>query len=142
MRRLALGDRGSDELYSMIWRCGQCYSCKARCPRNNSAGSGVLALRESAIRDGKAPASVMQMYSVLRKNLYEKGETFTPSILSDTVLKKFGPRTYRRCSGNAERRVRLGYGRDDARETPVPDRSMAEIRAIMKLTGYGEDGME
>lgn len=33
-----------------IWYCGQCFSCKTRCPRGNNTASIVLALRRLSIR--------------------------------------------------------------------------------------------
>ena len=36
----------------MIWACGQCMSCRARCPRGNTAGEVILILRKYAIQLG------------------------------------------------------------------------------------------
>ena len=130
MRKLQLGDRAA--LTHLLWRCGQCYSCAARCPRNNSVGSGILALREAAIAAGLEPPEIKAVAAMLRKNVYERGETFQPYML--TFLEEFGPRTIRRCSGNRAKRVRLGFDADDAREKPIPEESMREIRALMDMT--------
>lgn len=137
MNRLSMGDAGS--LGESIWKCGQCYSCKSRCPRNNSAAAAVLALREEALRRGLVPESIRRVAIALRRNLYERGETFLPGTLTKDALAAFGPRTAMRCSGNLERRVRLGYERDDARACRIPDGSMAEIRHILEATGCREE---
>jgi len=135
MRKLQLGDRAS--LTDLLWRCGQCYSCASRCPRNNSVGAGILALREAAIAAGRAPPAINKVAALLRKNLYDRGETFLPSTF--TFLGEFGPRTIKRCKDNRKRRVRLGFGRDDAHAHPVPDGAMREIRAILDMTWPGGD---
>ena len=90
MRKLQLGD--TDSLMEVVWKCGQCYSCRARCPRNNSVALGVLAMREACIARGLAPEQIMSVVRMIRKNLYERGETFLPSMFD--FLREFGPRTY------------------------------------------------
>lgn len=35
-----------------IWYCGECMSCKTRCPRNNAPGLLIMALRSLSIRTG------------------------------------------------------------------------------------------
>jgi heterodisulfide reductase subunit C len=37
---------------NMIWYCGECMSCKTRCPRNNAPGLIIMALRALAMRTG------------------------------------------------------------------------------------------
>jgi heterodisulfide reductase subunit C len=136
MRKLQLGQK--DTLTHLLWRCGQCYSCASRCPRNNSVASGILALRESAISTGRAPENIKGVAAMLRKNLYERGETFQPYMFD--FLAEFGPRTTERCSDNLARRVRLGFDRDDARALPIPADAMDEIRALLDMTWPGGDG--
>jgi heterodisulfide reductase subunit C1 len=36
----------------MIWYCGECMSCKTRCPRNNAPGLIIMALRALSMRTG------------------------------------------------------------------------------------------
>jgi heterodisulfide reductase subunit C len=136
MRKLQLGQK--DALKDLIWRCGQCYSCAARCPRNNSVAAGILALRESAIAAGLAPKNIKGAAATLRRNLYERGETVLPRTFD--FLEEFGPSTTERCRDNRDRRARLGFDRDDARARPIPENSMREIRALMDMTWPGGDG--
>jgi heterodisulfide reductase subunit C len=138
MRKLQLGD--TDTLMQVVWKCGQCYSCRARCPRNNSVALGVLAVREACIARGLAPEQIMSVVRMIRKNLYERGETFLPYMFN--FLSEFGLRTYARCRDNDEKRVRLGFDRDDARAQRIPEESMAEIRKIMEMTGYSCGDMD
>lgn len=132
MRKLQLGDFKG--LMQNVWKCGQCYSCMARCPRNNSVALGVLAMREASIAMGLAPEGIIAVASMIRKNLYERGETFLPYMFN--FLNELGPRTYARCHNNDKKRVRLGFDREDARMRRIPKGSMAEIRKIMEMTGF------
>lgn len=136
MRKLQMGD--IDSLMQSAWKCGQCYSCRARCPRNNSVALGVLALREASIERGLAPEQITSVIRLIRKNLFERGETFLPYMFN--FLGEFGPRTFARCCDNDKKRMRLGFDRDDARVQRIPDESMAEIRMIMEMTGYAGRG--
>jgi heterodisulfide reductase subunit C len=49
--------RDSDKIRELlisdtIWYCGECMSCKTRCPRNNAPGLLIMALRALSIRTG------------------------------------------------------------------------------------------
>ena len=132
MRKLQMGD--IDSLMRSVWKCGQCYSCRARCPRNNSVAMGVLALREASIARGLAPEQITSVVQLIWKNLYERGETFLPQMFN--FLDEFGQRTSARCRDNDKKRIRLGFDSDDARVQRIPEESMAEIRMIMEMTGY------
>lgn len=136
MRKLQMGD--TDALMEAVWKCGQCYSCSARCPRNNSVALGVLAVREASIARGLAPERIMSVIGMIRNNLYERGETFLPAMFN--FLSEFGLRTYARCRDNDKRRTRLGFDREDARVQRIPEESMDEIRRIMEMTGYSGRG--
>ena len=96
----------------------------------------VLALRTEAVQGGTAPESIMKVYGAIKTNLGSKGVTMVPAMFDDELLRAFGARTYGRCSGNGEKRMRLGYVKDDARRVPIPDESLEEIRAILALTGF------
>jgi len=37
---------------NMIWYCGECMSCKTRCPRSNAPGLLIMALRALSVRTG------------------------------------------------------------------------------------------
>lgn len=124
MRRLLLGELKSPEMRELIWKCGQCYSCRARCPRNCSAGACIAALRAEAVKEGRAPEDIRVISEILKNNLYSKGETFLPGMIETGRL--------------TEKRKRLGYPEDDARRIPMALGSLEEVRKIMRLTGYLE----
>ena len=135
MRRMAVGDVDALVTGEEIWRCGQCYSCAARCPRDNSAATAILALRTPALTKNPGIDHIRHMEAHVKKNLYDTGETILPATLS-LPLEEFGERTVRRCSGNGEKRLRLGYPSDNARPVPIPEDALAEIRCLLKETGF------
>ena len=49
--------RDNEKIYelltgNMIWYCGECMSCKTRCPRSNAPGLIIMALRALSMRTG------------------------------------------------------------------------------------------
>jgi heterodisulfide reductase subunit C len=115
------------EVKENIWKCGQCYSCRARCPRNCKAGLGVLAIQTESVSDEDAPPELLKLGEDVKKNLYLRGETFLPSTLELDDKTEW-----------MEKRRRLGYPDEDAHQKPVPADAMDEIRKILKLTGFTE----
>ena len=139
MRRFMLGDVYTEDLNELIWKCGQCYSCRARCPRNCKAGLGVLALQTRSVLEGNAPPEIIDISEKIKNNLYFKGETFLPSTLDINLLNEFGEQTYNRCFDNNVKRERLGFKHDDARSVPIPEDALIEIREILRATGFVGD---
>ena len=60
MKQVAL-DRESLIESDLIWKCGQCYSCRSRCPRNNGVAIVILSLREEAMRRGIVPENIKKV---------------------------------------------------------------------------------
>ena len=118
MRHFSANEVNTKEINEIIWKCGQCYSCRARCPRNCKAGLGVLALLSKSVNEGNAPKEILHLSEKIRNNLYSKGETFLPSTPDFDLIKEFGEQTYNRCSTNGKKRERLGFKEDDARDSP------------------------
>ena len=139
MRRFMLGDVYTKDLNELIWKCGQCYSCRARCPRNCKAGLGVLALQTRSVLEGNAPPEIIDISEKIKNNLYFRGETFLPSTLDIDLLNEFGEQTYNRCFDNNVKRERLGFKHDDARSVPIPEDALIEIREILRATGFVGD---
>ena len=134
-----LGDVYTEDLNELIWECGQCYSCRARCPRNCKAGLGVLALQTRSVLEGNAPPEIIDISEKIKNNLYFRGETFLPSTLDINLLNEFGEQTYNRCFDNNVKRERLGFKHDDARSVPIPEDALIEIREILRATGFVGD---
>jgi heterodisulfide reductase subunit C len=60
IRQVMLGAREEVLSAPVIWRCVQCYSCTAKCPQNVKFREVMKALREMAVAEGHADASVLQ----------------------------------------------------------------------------------
>jgi heterodisulfide reductase subunit C len=132
MRHFIFGEIHIPEIKEVIWKCGQCYSCRARCPRNSKAGLGVLALQTESVRQGQAPPEILGLEKKVKNNLYYRGESFLPSTLN---LENFQEKTRKHWQANTRRRERLGFTAEDSRSTPLPRAALEEIRKIMELTG-------
>ena len=119
MRKFTQDEFYTDEVNEIIWKCSQCYSCRARCPRNCKAGLGVLALQSHSYLSGNAPPEINRIGDKIKHNLYNKGETFLPSTLSIDIETEFGQKIYHRCLNNSKKREDLGYLSDDSRNIPI-----------------------
>lgn len=58
IRQVLLGMRKEVLCSPVIWRCIQCYSCTAKCPQNVKFREIIRALREMAVAEGFADASL------------------------------------------------------------------------------------
>jgi len=128
---------------NQIWYCGECMSCKTRCPRNNAPGLLIMALRALSIRTGLFTESEKgrQMLAVKRSIgdwilkygycLYreemtiedhpEQGPTWEwQNANLDTLFERFGVK-YR------------GDGPGPMRK--IPEDALHELRQIFDVTG-------
>lgn len=60
IRQVLLGLRDETLSSPMLWRCIQCYACTSKCPQNVKFREIMRALREMAVAEGKADASLLQ----------------------------------------------------------------------------------
>ena len=60
IRQVLLGMRAGVLSSPVIWRCVQCYSCTAKCPQNVRFREVMRALREMAVAEGFARASLLE----------------------------------------------------------------------------------
>jgi heterodisulfide reductase subunit C len=123
----------ADELAKdpLIWRCGQCYTCNSRCPRNNTPASIILNARNRAYKEGYAPNELYQSAKSMFQSLISSGVTISPELLKKDLgwfnklvdqdkLKKL--------------RAELGLPPLHARDIAIPTKALNEIRTILKLT--------
>lgn len=137
MRRFMFSEVESPEMEELIWKCGQCYSCRIRCPRNCKVGLGVLALQSENVLKGNVPSDVLLFVQKVKENIFDKGETILPDTMGVYILKELGDGTYQKFSKNIFKREKLGFLKDDTRRISLSNDSLKEIRAIMELTGMG-----
>jgi heterodisulfide reductase subunit C len=79
-----------------IWMCGQCMSCKVRCPRNNCPGLIISVLRKFSQETGAFTKSRLgrQQYLVLKNlgtNIFKFGYCTHPSTVIPTTHPEQGP---------------------------------------------------
>lgn len=126
-----------------IWYCGECMSCKTRCPRGNTPGGVIMALRKLAQKHGYFVQSEKgrQQYALQRvigHQILEVGYCVTP----DTVIPEMHPEQgpvwewiYRNRTSFLDR-VHSNYNREGAGANRQIDRqSLAELNAIFDVTG-------
>lgn len=130
---------GSD----MIWYCGECMSCKTRCPRGNTPGLIIMALRKLAQEEGTFVNSEKgrQQYALKRvidTHILERGYCVTPDLVKPEMHPEQGPVwewVYDHMDDVLER-VHANYRKPGAgalRE--VDEESMKELHRIFDVTG-------
>jgi len=126
-----------------IWYCGQCMSCKARCPRKNAPGVVVSALRYWSQKTGLFAKSKMGRNQVLIKqsigqNIYDLGYCVHPSKLTKEAHPEQGP-VWEWIFNNREKAYSLVNANIDKEGAgpmrKISDDAVNEIHSILKGTG-------
>lgn len=130
---------GSDS----IWYCGQCMSCKTRCPRENCPGLIITVLRKISQETGAYTQSRLgrQQYllrKVIGNNILKYGYTLHPSNVKPGDHPEQGPvwkwifenatEVYKVVGANLD-----GEGPGTLRK--INDETLGELHAIFKHTG-------
>ena len=126
-----------------IWYCGECLSCKTRCPRNNTPGYIIQALRHLSHLTGLFTRSEKGRQSLAIKRtvgdeMLLSGYCMHVDRISAVLHPEQGPvwdwvrenpaETIGRCGGNVH-----GAGAGALRE--IPEDALAELRNIFYVTG-------
>jgi len=126
-----------------IWYCGQCMSCKTRCPRDNAPGLLILALRNLSIETGYYMHSPRgrQMYALKKligETILAKGYCVHADGVDTNLFPELGPiwdwvkknseEVYNRF-GNSYNRRGSGVLRK------LSDETMHELNEIFAVTG-------
>ncbi len=126
-----------------IWYCGECMSCKTRCPRGNTPGSIIMALRKVSQEEGYFTESEKgrQQYAlkeVIGSNILNVGYCVTPDIVKPEMHPEQGPVwewIYEHRDDLFER-VHSNYRKSGSGALrKVDDDSLNEIRNIFAVTG-------
>lgn len=138
-------EEGVEELLKSdtIWYCGECMSCKTRCPRCNTPGSIIMALRKLSQEEGFFTESEkgrqqFALKRVLGRNILEVGYCVTPDIVKPEMHPEQGPvwewiyehrdEVYERVHSNYQQ---LGAGA----LRKVDEESLGELQRIFDVTG-------
>ncbi len=130
----------------LIWYCGECMSCRTRCPRGNTPGLIIMALRKLAQEEGTFVDSEKgrQQYALKRvidTHILERGYCVTPDLVKPEMHPEQGPVwewIYEHMDDVFER-VHANYRKPGAgalRE--VDPESMDELHKIFDVTGGTE----
>lgn len=126
-----------------IWLCGQCMSCRTRCPRGNTPGYVIQALRKLSIQTGSFSHSAegrkqIQIAHAIGGNLAQKGYCVDIDLVHPQQHPEQGPvwqwvydnrsAVVERCGGNY-------HGAGPGAQRTIDAQSMDELNRILETTG-------
>jgi heterodisulfide reductase subunit C len=129
-----------------IWYCGECMSCKTRCPRNNAPGLVIMALRNLAMEKGFFVESEKGRQQLFMKRvvggwILNHGYCLYLEGIGTDLYPEQGPVWDWRQDNWAEVMKRLGAnykGNGPGILRKIPEEALEEIRKIFDLTGGTE----
>lgn len=129
-----------------IWYCGECMSCKTRCPRCNTPGSIIMALRKLSQEKGYFTQSEkgrqqFALKRVIGKNILEVGYCITPDIVKPEMHPEQGPvwEWIYEHRDDVYEKLHSNYHKAGAGALrKVDDESLNELRQIFDVTGGTE----
>lgn len=145
---VTLQQRNEGELINLlrgetIWNCGQCMSCKTRCPRDNTPGMVIQALRKLSQESGLFVYSVAGRQQLVVKrsvgeNLLRYGYCVHPDTLDPEMHPEQGPVWEWIYENRKDVYDRLGasiYHEGAGAVRDIDPKSMDELRSIFTETG-------
>ena len=128
-----------------IWYCGECMSCRPRCPRGNTPGYVIQALRTLSQKLGFFVESEKGRQQIALKrtvgdNILRTGYCLTPRLINPDLHQEQGP-VWRWIYDN-DKEVYGRFNPHYMEEGPgalrrISDDAMAEIRSIFEGDGRG-----
>jgi heterodisulfide reductase subunit C len=129
-----------------IWYCGECMSCKTRCPRGNTPGFIIMALRTLSQKSGYFTESEKgrQQLAIKRtvgENIFKYGYCAATYAVNADMHPEQGP-IWRFILDNTEEVFeRLGgqiNGNGTGPLRKIPEEALLELRKIFDVTGGTE----
>ena len=127
----------------VIWYCGQCMSCKTRCPRGNTAGSLISVLRKVSqemgfFTDSEKGRQQLAIKRVIGEGIMERGYCVHPDILDPAIHPEQGT-VWVWFKENIEEiceKMGANYKKDGAGALrQIQQENLDEIRKIFEITG-------
>ncbi|MBN2347363.1 MAG: 4Fe-4S dicluster domain-containing protein [Bacteroidales bacterium] len=126
-----------------IWYCGQCMSCKTRCPRGNVPGLIIMALRKLSQEEGHFTESEKgrQQFAIKRtvgENILQYGYCVIPENINPDLHREQGPvwEWIFKNIGDVMDRLGANYKKEGAGALrKISDESMKELHSIFEVTG-------
>lgn len=129
-----------------IWYCGECMSCKTRCPRGNTPGLIIMSLRTLSQRLGYFTFSEKgrQQFAIKRtvgENIFNYGYCVATYAVSPEMHVEQGPIWDYILQNTNDVYERFGGTINELGEGPlrkIPEDAKEELRKIFKVTGGNE----
>jgi heterodisulfide reductase subunit C1 len=129
-----------------IWYCGECMSCKTRCPRGNTPAFIVMSLRTLSQKLGFFTESEKgrQQFAIKRtvgENIFKYGYCVATYAVSPEMHKEQGPIWDYIIENTREIYERLGGNIGELGEGPlrkIPEETREELKKIFEVTGGTE----
>jgi heterodisulfide reductase subunit C len=147
----AVQSRDDEEILSLlksetIWYCGECMSCKTRCPRGNTPGFIIMALRTLSQKLGYFTESEKgrQQFAIKRtvgENIFKYGYCAATYAVNPQMHPEQGPIWEYILTNTDEVFERLGGQINGIGTGPlrkIPQDALDELKAIFDVTGGTE----
>jgi len=126
-----------------IWYCGECMSCATRCPRGNTPGLVIMALRKIAQQLGyfvysEKGRQQLVINKVIGGAILELGYCVHPDIVHPETHPEQGPiwKWYRDNIKDVAPKLGANYkGEGAGALRQIADKNLEELRNIFKATG-------
>ncbi len=126
-----------------IWMCGQCMSCKTRCPRGNVPGELINVLRRASqelgyYTDTDRGRQQQQLMKSIGSNILEIGYCVHPDRVDPAYHPEQGPIWEWYHEHVREVAPKLGanyHGKGPGALRDIPEEDMEEVRRIFEITG-------
>jgi heterodisulfide reductase subunit C len=126
-----------------LWLCGECMSCRPRCPRGNTPGYVIQALRRISQEDGffvesERGRQQLALKRVIGESILRTGYCIYPRLVDPALHPEQGP-VWRWIWDNHEQiypQFSPNYGKEGAGAfRKIGEESLAELRRIFEVTG-------
>lgn len=126
-----------------IWYCGECMSCKTRCPRGNTPGLIIMALRSLSqdlgyFAESEKGRQQLAIKRVIGENIVYKGYCVLPESLIPELHPEQGPVGEWIFNNKEEIYERVGAnykGNGEGALRKIPQESLDEIYRIFEVSG-------
>lgn len=126
-----------------IWYCGECMSCKTRCPRTNTVGLIIMALRSLSqelgyFAESEKGRQQLAIKRVVGENIVNRGYCVLPENLVPEMHPEQGPVGEWIYENKEEVLARVGAnynGDGEGALRKIPQESLDEIHRIFEVTG-------
>ncbi len=127
----------------VIWYCGECMSCKTRCPRGNAPGLLIIALRSLSqdmgfFTESEKGRQQLALKRIIGEQILASGYCVRPDMVAPALHPEQGPVWEWEYEHLAPLMDKLGanYNREGAGALrKVSDSDLEELRKIFEVTG-------